>query len=162
MNEKQIIRKALRKIPCPVTLIGAKKEGTHNITTISWLTRISHDPFWVCINVSPKRHIHDFIIDTEEFAITVLAQNQGKIAMYCGTRSGKDVDKIKELGIETFEPQKIKVPLIKGAVANIECKLIKYLPAADHTIFIGQAIAATYEKDKFPLVLYSGIIKAKE
>ena len=67
---------------------------------------------------------------------------------YCGSRSGRDVDKFKETSLTKIKAKYVKPPLIDEAVANMECKVVDQIDVGDHTIFIGKALAAYVSKGK--------------
>lgn len=66
------------------------------------------------------------------------------------------MDKIKELGLPTEPAEVIAVPRIKGALANLECKLVDSLVSGDHTIFVGKVVAGAYLDGRRPLVWSGG------
>jgi len=61
---------------------------------------------------------------------------------YCGIHSGRDVDKFKQMNSTPLQASVIAAPLGKEAVCNLECRLVDQLDTGDHTIFVGQIIAA--------------------
>ncbi len=150
------ISQALHRLPMPVALIGAVDGDVHDITTVAWLNQESSDPPHVMISVAPQRYIHNLIVKSKEFMVTIMGEGDAEGALFCGTRSGRDVDKVKELGLSTEPGEVISVPRIKGALANLECRLVESLVSGDHTMFIGEVVAADYCSDRRPLVLYRG------
>jgi flavin reductase (DIM6/NTAB) family NADH-FMN oxidoreductase RutF len=110
----------------------------------------------VMVSIAPQRYIHDMIVKSSEFMVTIMGEGEEATVYFCGTRSGRDLDKIKELDLATDPGEVIAVPRLKGALANLECKLVQSLVSGDHTIFIGEVVAADYCKDSRPLVLCQG------
>ncbi|AFV12036.1 FMN reductase-like protein [Thermacetogenium phaeum DSM 12270] len=150
------IRQALQTLPAPVALIGAKDGDRHNITTVAWICQESGDPPQVMVSIAPQRFIHDMIVRSREFMVTVMGEGDEEAALFCGTKSGRDVDKVKELGLPTEPAEVIGVPRIKGALANLECRLVDSLVSGDHTIFVGKVVAATFLEGRRPLVWSRG------
>ena len=68
--------------------------------------------------------------------------------MFFGTTTGKEVDKFKESGIEIEPAKYVKVPLLKEATFNFECKLYKEIEAGDHFVFIGEILASYWNEGK--------------
>lgn len=149
-------RQALHLLPMPVVLIGARDEDKHNITTVAWINQCSWTPLQVMVSIAPQRYIHDMIAKSREFMVTIMGEGEEGTAFFCGTKSGRDVNKVKELNLATDPGEVIAVPRLKGALANLECKLIQSLVSGDHTIFIGEVVAADYCKDCRPLILCQG------
>jgi flavin reductase (DIM6/NTAB) family NADH-FMN oxidoreductase RutF len=59
-----------------------------------------------------------------------------------GTRSGRDEDKLAGLNLDTRPADEIGAPLLAGALVNLECRLAAQLETGDHTIFVGEVLAA--------------------
>ena len=63
------------------------------------------------------------IKESGEFVINLVTEQLVKAADYCGVRSGRDVDKFKEMRLEKAEAEKIHAPMILNSPVNIECKV---------------------------------------
>lgn len=81
--------------------------------------------------VRESRHTKALLDQNGEFTVNVpLGQIDKNIVAVCGTKSGRDLDKIKELGL-TLEPgQTVSVPGIRELPLTLECKVI-YKQAQD-------------------------------
>ncbi len=134
---------AVKLLPWPVVLIGAYHNGKHNAMTASWVSQVSFDPLLMMVSIAPERHTYDLIRESGEFVISVLTQDQAEVARFCGSRSGRDTDKIAALALKTIPGKKVKVPLIEDCLANIECRVTAAHPAGDHVIFIGEVVEGT-------------------
>lgn len=141
------LKQAYEKIkPQRVALVSCvDKNGIPNVITIAWFMRTSFEPPLIAISIGHKRYSHQLIKDTKEFVIAFPKQNMKEIAIYCGSKSGRDVNKIKDAKIKTRKAKKIRPPLIEGCTVNFECKVINELETGDHTIFIGEIVAAHLE-----------------
>jgi len=81
-------------------LITAGDEQGCNTMTIGWcqLGRLWNVP--VCTAyVRPERYTYQFMENQEYFTVSVFPADQKQTMIYCGTQSGRDVDKIKECGL---------------------------------------------------------------
>ncbi len=154
MNAKEkTIKEALKIIANPVTIVTTQKGCKKDATTVAWVTRVSNDPSLIMICISPKRFIHNLIIESKEFNIAVLGDECEEMALFCGTNSAYDVDKLTEGNIELLKPSLTFAPLIKNALVNLECRLVESFGAGDHTVFIGEVVMAHMLKDGKPLVV---------
>ena len=71
------------------------------------------------------RSYYELLEDTGEFTVNIpMSEPAGKILGYCGTNSGRDVDKVKKLNLTLEEGRKIKSPGIKELPLTLECKII--------------------------------------
>ena len=83
--------------PVPVVLITSKnKEGKTNVFTVGWTGTINTKPPMLYISIRPERLSYEYIKDTMEFVVNMPGSNLVKAVDYCGVRSGKEYDKIKE------------------------------------------------------------------
>lgn len=96
---------------------------------------------------STGRHSHRLIKESGEYVINIPSVGQVKAVDYCGTVSGKDVNKFKETGLTPAPAAKVKAPLIAECPVNIECKVRQVIPLGSHEVFIGDVLAVHYNED---------------
>ena len=81
-------------------LITAGTKESFNTMTASWGT---FGILWqmpvATIFVRPHRYTYDFIEKNQSFTLSFFSPKYKHILNYCGQKSGKDVDKIKETGL---------------------------------------------------------------
>ncbi|OAT86743.1 flavin reductase family protein [Desulfotomaculum copahuensis] len=151
------VKIAVNTLIWPVCLVGAKENDKHNVMTAAWVSQVSANPLLVMVSVAPGRYSHDMIVRTGEFMVSVLSAAQQEVSTFCGSRSGRDVDKIARLNLQTKPAEAISVPRLSGCVANLECKVTGQHTAGDHTLFIGEVVAADVAAaDVQPLIMYRG------
>lgn len=151
------IKSAVNSLIWPICLVGAKENDKHNVLTVAWISQVSMNPLLVMVSIAPGRYSHDMIDRTGEFMVSILGADQQDISTFCGSRSGRDVDKIAALNLKTTPAEVIKVPRLAGCVANLECKVVGKYTAGDHTLFIGEVVAADVAPEEVqPLVMYRG------
>jgi flavin reductase (DIM6/NTAB) family NADH-FMN oxidoreductase RutF len=130
--------------PLPFVLVTANDENDRpNIIGISWVTITSWNPWLFIISVAPGRYSHKCIEHSGEFVINYPPKDLAKEAWKCSTKSGRKIDKFKEFGIEAIPALKVKPPRIKGSTVCIECKVVDRFTTGDHTVFVGEAVAAS-------------------
>lgn len=125
----------------------AGSDGKPNIITLGMYMPISFDPPLVCIGISPKRHSHRLIEETGEFVVNVPSIDLEEEMHFCGTKSGRDYDKFKETGLTPVPASKVRPPLIKECYGHLECKVVQSYVCGDHTLFVGEVIAARADDD---------------
>ena len=123
------------------------KEGNTNIITLGMFMYISQNPPLVCIGVSDKRYSHKLIMEQGEFAINVPNTEIIDEMHKCGITSGRDLDKFKEHGLTPSPAQKIKPALIEQCFGHLECKVWNQYECGDHTLIVGEVIAASADAD---------------
>ena len=136
--------------PEHVVLVSCKgKRGKINIITLAWSMPTSIRPPMLAISVAPKRLSHKMIMGTKEFVVNVPTMDIVKETLFCGRRTGRQLDKFKETGLTPLKAKKVKPPIIKECVAHLECRLSQQVTAGDHTIFVGEILAAYVNKGVF-------------
>ena len=84
--------------PVPAVMISCQKPGEKaNIITVAWAGTICSDPAMLSISVRKSRYSHDIIKDTGEFVVNLVTTELTKACDWCGVKSGRDVDKFKEM-----------------------------------------------------------------
>lgn len=119
----------------------------NNIITLAWHSPISFSPPLYGVSIAPNRHSHDIIKNEKEFGVNFVTMDHLDAIKYCGTHSGKDVDKWAETWLTKEDAEKIKTPLIKEAIGTLECKLVQDFTCGDHTWFVGEVLAARAEEN---------------
>jgi len=131
------------KYPEWIVLVVARDgEGRANLMPAGWGMICSGTPPMVCVAIGHGRYTHKCIEETEEFVFAWAGEGQAELVDYAGSHTGAEVDKFRELDIPTARAAAVDVPLLAGAAANLECKLRHSYPAGDHTIFVGEVVAA--------------------
>lgn len=148
------LQKGAEKILCPVSLVGAMIGDKHNVATIAWLTQQSYDPVQIMMGIGSDKYTYEIIKETKQFVVSLLDINQSEAAGICGGRTGRDFDKVGAAGLTTIEAKEVKVPLIEGCLANLECKLVETWQSGDHLVVVGQVVAAHIDEAKSPLAYY--------
>ena len=116
------IQKALS--PNPFALVTSTKEdGSTNAMALSWWCYASNNPPKVLICTSNKGYTGACIRRTGEFGLCFPTEEIKDGAFYCGTCSGRDIDKLATVGLETEEPAVIGTKLLKHCKAALECRL---------------------------------------
>jgi flavin reductase (DIM6/NTAB) family NADH-FMN oxidoreductase RutF len=77
---------------------------------------------------------------TDEYVLAVPGQSMAADAMYCGTRSAADTDKISDLGLELVKSEHVHVPGLRKAKANVEIRKQQCLLTGDHVLVVGEAL----------------------
>ena len=131
--------------------------GKPNIITVAWAGTVCTNPPMVSISVRPERYSYHLIEETKEFVINLTTEQLAKATDYCGVRSGRDVDKFKEMHLTPLPSRHINAPGIAESPVNIECKVIEIKPLGSHTMFLAEVVGVTIDdshldaKGKFDL-----------
>ncbi len=132
--------------PVPAVMVSCGREGQKpNIITVAWAGTICSDPAMVSISVRKTRFSHSIIKDTGEFVINLVNKPLVRATDYCGVRSGRDVDKFKEMHLTAQPSRYIKAPGIAESPVNIECRVTEIKELGSHDMFLAQVVGVTID-----------------
>ena len=89
--------------------------------------------------------------------INLTTEKLVKATDYCGVRSGRDVDKFKEMHLTPLASKHIHAPGIAESPVNIECKVREGYARGSHSMILADVVGVTIddtlldEKGKFEL-----------
>ena len=128
--------------PLPAVMVSVSdREGNDNIITVAWAGTVCTNPPMVSISVRPERYSYHMIKETGEFVINLTNKKLAFATDYCGVKSGRDVDKFKEMHLTKEQAEKVKVPLIKESPVNIECQVRECKELGSHHMFLADVLA---------------------
>ena len=128
--------------PLPAVLITvADQQGNPNIFTVAWAGTVCSDPAMVSISVRPSRYSHHMIEETGEFVINLTTRDLAFATDYCGVKSGRGVDKFKELGLHISPAAEVSAPLLDESPVNIECRVTQVLRLGTHDMFVAKVVS---------------------
>ena len=129
-------------------LITTKNGDFVNSMTIGW-GHMGIDwsrPIFVAY-VRESRHTKTMLENNGEFTINVpMGEYDRNILAVCGRKSGRDMDKIKELGLHLVESDVVSVPGIEELPLTLECKVI-YKQKQDLSAIPADIIKTYYPAD---------------
>lgn len=133
--------------PLPAVLVScADRSGRDNILTIAWAGTICSDPPMVSISVRPERYSYHMIEETGEFVINLTTEKLAYATDYCGVKSGKNVDKWKEMHLTRERADIVGAPLIGESPVNIECRVTLRRDLGSHVMFSAEVVAVHAEE----------------
>lgn len=126
--------------PIPAVLVSCGNMDSANITTIAWTGVINSDPPLIYVSIRPTRHSYNIIKDSKEFVINIPNEKLVWETDFCGTKSGKDIDKFLEAKLTKERCKIVNAPAIKECPISLECKLIEIKELGSHHMFIGEVV----------------------
>jgi flavin reductase (DIM6/NTAB) family NADH-FMN oxidoreductase RutF len=162
---KDIFKETYSKLGSEGLLLASMNlDGNINAMTIGWglIGRVWSDPIFM-VAVRPTRYTYRLIEETNEFTVNIPGEGMEEIMNYCGTVSGRDYDKFKEVGLSAEKGKRVKTPIIAECQAHYECKVIGkskvipnlvssevnkryYLSENYHTLYFGKILSAIRQK----------------
>ena len=125
-----------------VIAIARDRQGKANPVTLGWTMIVSGNPPMMAIAVAKKHYSIEAITHSECFTIAFPSSEMAEAALFFGSKSGREIDKLAEFECETAPAEEIDSLLLAEAAANFECTLESQVPAGDHIVFIGRVICS--------------------
>ncbi len=130
----------LYPLPAVMVTVGDGK-GRDNIITIAWTGTINSDPAMVSISVRKSRYSHELLSENGEFVINLVTSELTYAMDYCGVKTGRNMDKFKEMMLTRGKASTVSVPTIEESPVNIECKVKQVLELGSHDMFLAEVTA---------------------
>ena len=148
--KKRIMKGSVVLNPVPVVLVTCRNsEGKDNVFTVAWTGTICSKPPMLSISIRPERLSYDYIKETMEFTINLPTKKRTKATDFCGVRSGRQIDKIKEMNFTMVSGEKIETKYIRECPVNIECKVKDIIKLGSHDMFIAEVLCSHIDEDLF-------------
>lgn len=148
IEQVEMFKKALGNYPTGISVVTAVDENKEPIgLTVNSFTSVSIDPLLVLWSIDQNVTTYDTFRKTDKFAINILAADQRDLAVLFSTKEEERFDNcewtLSEKGL----------PLLKNAMATLECDTFKTVEVGDHTTLFGyvKQVVAT---DQAPLLYH--------
>jgi flavin reductase len=152
-DERRRLRAMMGRFATGVSVVAARHGPLLSGMTASAIASISIDPPLMMASIATKAETHAAIVGSHAFAISVLADDQrplaecfaqpttaGKLTRFCGA---------------AWHEAETGSPILDGALAYFDCRLTERHGGGDHTIFLGEVVAAGFREDAEPLLWYA-------
>lgn len=127
--------------PIPAVMVTCGTIKKSNIITVAWTGILNTNPAMCYISVRPERYSHDIIKEKGEFVINLTTKQLAYATDWCGVKSGKNVDKFKEMKLTKEKANFVKAPLIKESPVSVECKVKEIVPLGSHDMFVAEVLS---------------------
>ena len=126
--------------PVPAVMLSCR--GTepgfdrNNLITIAWAGVVNSDPPMISVSIRPERHSYAQIVQSGVFCLNLTGKAQCRATDYCGVKSGRDVDKFKEMNLHAREVEGFPAPALDEAPAFLCCRVKQRIPLGTHDLFV--------------------------
>lgn len=149
--DAQGFKNALAHWATGVTVVTTLLEGRPIGITASSLTSLSLQPPQVLISVSRKLHTHGAIVQSGVFAVSILSTEQLEWGMRFAGMLPEQADRFA--GID-WKPAITGCAILPEVLGWVDCRLRHTYDGEDHSIFVGEVLAAGSRDDKEPLLYF--------
>lgn len=147
-------------------LVVLDRDGKANAMTIGWgeMGTVWSRPVFTVL-VRQSRYTHSCLQSSESYTVNVPGPNTLKEELlFCGTKSGRDIDKVAACGLTLAASKEVNTPIIEECVLHYECRILlrkqleevdfssseilqKYYKKNDHHMLVIGEILLSYAED---------------
>jgi flavin reductase (DIM6/NTAB) family NADH-FMN oxidoreductase RutF len=125
----------------PVVLVTTNDGKKNNIMTISWTMVLDFTPVFA-ITTGEWNYSFTALRKTKECVISIPTVDMLDKVVGIGTCSGADTDKFTKFKLTPVKGRRVRAPLIKECLANIECNVVDIVKK--HNIVVLKGVAAYF------------------
>jgi flavin reductase (DIM6/NTAB) family NADH-FMN oxidoreductase RutF len=145
---KQSLGAKTLAIPTPVWLVGTyDKAGKANIMAAAWGGICCSRPPCIQVSLRAATYTHGNIKERGSLTVNIPSKSQWREADYAGIVSGRNTNKIRDIGWTTAKSTLIDAPIIEECKVTIECRLKETIELGLHTMFVGEIMDVKAEED---------------
>lgn len=133
--------------PVPAVLVSCGDMNKSNVFTVAWTGIINSSPAKTYISVRKERFSYEIIKNSKEFVLNLTTRGLVKATDFCGVRSGKTIDKFKEMNLTKQSANEVVCPLIGESPVNIECRVTDIVELGTHDMFVADILCVDVNKE---------------
>lgn len=151
--DQQTYKQAMAQWASGVTVVTTcLPDGEIKGMTASSFTSVSLNPYLILVCVAKKLYTHEVLLKSRVFAVNILNHTQIEIAQIFAGMRPEITDRFAHVGYTTAQTGS---PILPDVAGWLDCQKYQSVEAGDHTIFIGEVIAAHGAADKSPLIYFN-------
>jgi flavin reductase (DIM6/NTAB) family NADH-FMN oxidoreductase RutF len=156
-----VIEDSIRRIK-EGAFLTVKSGDALNTMTIGWATFgvVWNKPIMM-VAVRCSRHTFGIIEAARDFTVSIPAGDMRKETAYCGSKSGRDVDKFKMCSLEEADSRRVASPILKIPGRHYECRIV-YKSAMDPAHFDKDLDASVYPQKDYHTLYFGEIVACYE
>ena len=141
-------RNTLGRFASGVTVVTTRLGDNIHGMTVSAFMSVSLDPPLVGISVDNSASMNALLPQTSRYGVSILARGQDTLSQHFAGQPQE--------GLESPFGEENGIPLIRGALAHLACRVVDTCPGGDHTIYIGRVEYLSYRQGVEPLLYFTG------
>ncbi len=122
--------------PGPVVLLTTCDGSRTNIMTLWWTMVVDFTPIFA-ITTGSWNHSYIALRKTRQCVLAIPTVDLLDTVISIGTCSGSDTDKFESFGLTAVKAKRVKAPLIKQCLANVECRVAEFISRRNLIILEG-------------------------
>jgi flavin reductase (DIM6/NTAB) family NADH-FMN oxidoreductase RutF len=148
--------RAFRRFVNTVAVVGVAVGDAVNAMAAEWCTPVSIEPRLLGVYIGDTRYTGELMDQATVFGISLLSDRQAHLAHLLGSWSGRERNKAAEIGNQLEWGAVERVPLVRDAQAQYECRIHSRTGLGDHILVVGAPVAARINGQAAPLLYHGG------
>jgi flavin reductase (DIM6/NTAB) family NADH-FMN oxidoreductase RutF len=148
------LRAVLGRFATGVTVLAAVGKVPCGMTANAF-TSVSLDPPLVLVCVNRNASIHQAVLESGSFAVSMLSARQEHVARYFADHS-RPRGPSEFAAVDWSPAPRTGAPVLRGALAWLDCSLAAAYDGGDHAIFVGSVLASGAEPAQDVLLFFGG------
>ena len=130
------------------------RHGKPNVAPFSFLMPVSFNPKYLAFAIAPERHTYRNLVEVGEFVVNIPAEDMLDEIWLCGTRSGRETDKLSLAKLKTVKSVKVRPPRIENCPIQLECKVEFMEKFGDHYLVVGKVLEEHVNRKDFKPIMH--------
>jgi flavin reductase (DIM6/NTAB) family NADH-FMN oxidoreductase RutF len=122
-------------------------ERRHGMSS-SWVTQVSGEPPLLAVAVDRRHSTHDIVVRTGCFALNVVGRRGKQLEDYFYSAAARRADNLDAVA---WDEAPGGLPLLRDAMASLECRVTQVAVAGDHTLFVVAVERVAWRAEDRPL-----------
>ena len=152
-------RRVMGAFPTGVTVLAVMAGDRPRGMTANAVLSLSLDPMLVLAAVRRNGRFAAAVEGAGEFSVNVLAEQQRRIADWFASPLRYEAPD-EFASVAWRRSGRAEVPLLEGAAAHLECRVVERRPGGDHVVLVGEVLDCAADHDRSPLVWFGGEYRA--
>jgi flavin reductase (DIM6/NTAB) family NADH-FMN oxidoreductase RutF len=149
MTHEQALMAALGRVPSGLFVLTVGRDDRATGMLASWVQQCSFDPPQISLAVKPGRYAADLLTDKAAFVVNILPASAPDLLKHFGKGFGSGEPAFT--GLEVY-PTAEGVPVLRAALAHLDCRVAGRCSGGDHDLVIGRVIGGRLHAEGQPAV----------
>ncbi len=147
-----LFRSVLAQWASGVSIITTADDGRPHGMTASSFTSLSLNPSLIQFSLGKKNQSHDMIHRAGFFAVNILHEHQTELGKLFAGMMPEQENRFEHIPYETAVTG---APILPGVNAWLDCRLYRSYDGGDHTLILGEVVAAEAQPKQMPLLYFN-------
>jgi flavin reductase (DIM6/NTAB) family NADH-FMN oxidoreductase RutF len=145
-------RRVLWAMPYGLYILGSRFGSEYNGMTLNWATQVSFNPKLVAVSVEKEAYTHRLVSEGGVFSLNLVARDDRAVVRKFTKPVHVDIE-AKQMNGFDFWIGVSGAPILRLAVAYLDCRVVRAVDVGGHTLFIGEVVDADFQKPEDTPVL---------